>query len=43
MNGEEFTDPSGYVEGVEVLGGVFVHVVAEHFLEFGFHGVAFGD
>lgn len=43
VDGEKFTDTSGYVESVEILGGVFVHVVAEHLLEFGFHGVTFGD
>lgn len=40
---EELPDAPGDVEGVQVLAGVFVHVVAEHLLEARLHRVALRD
>lgn len=37
---EQFSDPPRYVERVQILGGVFVHVVSQHLLEPGLHRVA---
>lgn len=39
MNGQQLSDPSAYVQGVQVGVGVFVHVVSEHLLQACFHGV----
>lgn len=43
VHGQQLTDSPTYVQRVKVAIGVFVHVVSEHFLEAGFHRVAFRD
>jgi hypothetical protein len=42
MYREEFAHPPRDVQRIEVLRGVLVHIVAQHLLQPGLHGVAFG-